>query len=172
MAGSSAAVPLGVLPCPPVRKVAVAMALKLVPAVVTAFCVWGVEREHEGSWHRAEVCLANCECSQPTREGAQSEDTVGLNHPFPGATPYPPLLYPSPVTSLLHSHIFFSAAKWRFNWKIITPIPSRPNSDVSFSDLATLWELRKQSQEGLIFPSWEKAPVDISPPKIYKWPTK
>lgn len=48
MAGSAAAVPLGVLPRPPVRKVAVAVAQKLVPAVVTALCIWGAEREHEG----------------------------------------------------------------------------------------------------------------------------
>lgn len=107
MAGSAAAVPLGVLPCPPVGKVTVAVALKLVPAVVTALCIWGVEREHEGGWHQAEVCLANCECSKPTREGAQSEVTVGLNHPLPWVIPTPPPLYPitlAPPSS--PSHIF------------------------------------------------------------------
>ena len=97
MAGSAAAVPLGVLPCPPVGKVAVAVALKLVPAVVTALCIWGVEREHEVGWHQAEVCLANCECSKPTREGAQPEVTVGLNHPLPWAIPHP-----TPPRSSLH----------------------------------------------------------------------
>lgn len=47
MAGSTAAVPLGILPCPSMGEVAVAVALELVPAVVTALSVWEVGREHE-----------------------------------------------------------------------------------------------------------------------------
>lgn len=43
MTGSTTAVPLGVLPRPPMGKVPVAVALELVPAVVTALCVFFAE---------------------------------------------------------------------------------------------------------------------------------
>lgn len=50
VASSAATVPLGILPRPPMGKVPVAVALELVPAVVTALRVWEVGRECEGGW--------------------------------------------------------------------------------------------------------------------------
>ena len=95
--------------------------------------------------------------------GAKSTLSLGPS-PSPHSVP-PPFHRPPPIFTS------FLCCRKRFSWKIITPIPSYPNSNVSFSDLATSWDLRKWSQESLKFPSWEKTQIDISPKKIYKWPT-
>lgn len=88
-------------------EVAVAVALKLVPAMVTALCVWEVEREHEGGWPQAEACLASREHTSPPERGPNPRSLWGEINPLPGPIPQPPLCPPtfSPPSSHIH---FFS----------------------------------------------------------------
>lgn len=132
MASPAAAVPLGVLPRPSMGEVAVAVALELVPAVVTALRVWEVGWECEGNWPWAKPRPPGHEHSQCTRERTKPKVTVGPDHP--SSCPHPPEALPSPPPwSSLPSHIHFSVAGRDSTGDLYTH-PSHPNPDVSFSD--------------------------------------
>ena len=79
VASSATAVLLGILPRPPMGKVPVAVALELVPAMVTALCVWEVERECEGRWPWPErpALLAMSTTSPPERDRAYPRSLWG-----------------------------------------------------------------------------------------------
>lgn len=138
-------------------EVAVAVALELVPAVVTALRVWEVRWECEGDWRWAKPHPAGHEHSQCTRERAKPEVTVGTDHP--SFCPHPPEALPpcTPVIPPLPYSIL-SLLQEGIQLEIITPTPLVP----TLMSPSLIWphpscgpgNSGNASQGGLKFLSW------------------